>query len=154
VSGGKVEIKWQGVTSLGGPLLKELNERQQKIARAVKRGAMAVQATARGMILRDEHTGRVYGNHTASDVGQSPANDTGNLARNIAVLADNEEGVAYVISRAPYSAALEFGSVRMQGTTAVTTAPRPFMQPALDANIEKITEDIAKALSGKTKDGS
>jgi hypothetical protein len=42
----------------------------------------------------------------------------------------------------------------MQGTTAVTTAPRPFMQPALDAHIEKITEDIAKALSGETKDGS
>jgi HK97 gp10 family phage protein len=40
--------------------------------------------------------------------------------------------VGQIISAAPYSKALEFGTVNMQ--------PRPFMQPALNKNKNKIVK--------------
>lgn len=147
---GQVELKWIGTNRLGEKLAKEASKRQKAVARAAKVAGLMVQAHARKSILRDPKTGRVYGKHQASADGESPANDTGNLARNIVVLADEQNGVAYVISRAPYSAALEYGARRKlaNGKIAFLKA-RPFMAPALEANLPLIKDLFKKALRGE-----
>lgn len=148
MSKGQVEFKWIGTNRLGEKLAKEASKRQKAVARAAKVAGLAVQASARKAILRDSHTGIVYGNHQASAPYESPANDTGNLARGIVVLADEQSGIAYIISRAPYSAALEYGSTYVMPNGKVRfTAERPFMWPALAENIPKIKDLFKKALA-------
>lgn len=68
--------------------------------------------------------------HTASAPGEAPATDTGFLASNIYKDIEDNGMTGIVESRAPYSAALEFGTSKI--------LPRPFMQPALEKNRNKI----------------
>lgn len=147
-----VELKWVGLTKLTKAIKDGQTRRERAIIKAAKIASFLVQASARSAVLRDSHTGRIYGNHQASAPGQSPANDTGNLARNIVVLVDEQDATGYVISRAPYSAALEYGSARKVGkdNKVVITEPRPFMGPALEANLPLIKNLFAKALRTKS----
>lgn len=116
------------------------------IEKAVKDGLMATalfgQNYAKKSILRGRKTGEIYGRggklkrgknkgkfrryHQASAPGQPPANDLGFLANNImAEFSLTSTAGMYVTelrSKAPYSAALEFGTVHM--------AARPFLRPA------------------------
>ena len=148
MSKGQVEFKWIGTNRLGEKLAKEASKRQKAVARAAKVAGLAVQAAARVSILRDPHTGAMYGNHQASAPGESPASDTGNLARNIVLLADEQNGIAYVISRAPYSAALEYGAkIKMANGKFRFIASRPFMGPALEKNLPMIKDLFKKALA-------
>jgi hypothetical protein len=146
-----VSVKWVGFTKLSTALKAAQTKRDRALIRAAKLAAFMVQSSARSAILRDPHTGRIYGRHQASAPGQSPANDTGNLARNIVVLLDENEATAYVLSRAPYSAALEYGSARKVGkeNKVVITEPRPFMGPALEKNLPVIKDLFAKAMKVK-----
>ena len=66
--------------------------------------------------------------HIASAAGEAPASDTGFLVSQITQEVSNKVGK--VISSAPYSAALEFGTTTM--------AARPFLQPALKKSQNKI----------------
>tara|TARA_A100001388_G_scaffold26385_1_gene17025 strand:- start:515 stop:928 length:414 start_codon:yes stop_codon:yes gene_type:complete len=66
--------------------------------------------------------------HIASSAGEAPASDTGFLVSQITQEVSNKVGK--VISSAPYSAALEFGTTTM--------AARPFLQPALRKSQNKI----------------
>ena len=71
--------------------------------------------------------------HTQSAPNQPPASDTGFLVSNISTeVKSSTDGmvVGKIISAAPYSKFLEFG------TTTMTE--RPFMQPALEKNKHKI----------------
>jgi HK97 gp10 family phage protein len=106
---------------------------------AVTRGTSLVQNTAKQSILSGNKSGvtRTLYNpsrtHTSSAQGEAPANDTGFLASQITmnVTSDiNGAVVGQVISAAPYSKALEFGTTNMMA--------RPFMQPALEKNKRKI----------------
>ena len=146
-----VQLKWVGFTKLTKALKEAQTKRERALIRAAKLASFMVQASARSAILRDPHTGRIYGRHQASAPGQSPANDTGNLARNIVVLLDEQDATGYVISRAPYSAALEYGSARKVGkeNKVVLTEPRPFMGPALEKNLPLIKDLFAKAMKVK-----
>ena len=68
-----------------------------------------------------------------------PASDTGFLVSQITMDVDtkaNGSVVGQIISSAPYSKPLEFGTVNMQ--------PRPFMQPALRKNKSKILQIFKK----------
>tara|TARA_S200000501_G_C20144314_1_gene448607 strand:- start:45 stop:467 length:423 start_codon:yes stop_codon:yes gene_type:complete len=69
-----------------------------------------------------------------SRAGDPPAQDQGFLSSQISVEVkmSSTGGIGKVISAAPYSAALEFGTVNM--------GARPFMQPALKKSQKKILQ--------------
>ena len=119
---------------------KKLNKRltDNKVKEYVTRGTIMVQNDAKKSILAGG-TGRTYEKyeprrtHRASAPNQPPASDTGFLASNITMDVDvkaNGTVVGQIISSAPYSKHLEFGTVNM--------TERPFMQPALQKNKRKI----------------
>lgn len=127
---------------------KKLNKRLQdnKVKEYVTRGTMMVQNTAKESILKGG-TGRTYEKyeprrtHTASAPNQPPASDTGFLASQITMDVDvksNGTVVGQIISSAPYSKALEFGTTQM--------TERPFMQPALEKNRRKIESMFKKGV--------
>ena len=80
--------------------------------------------------------------HTQSAAGEPPASDTGFLVSNITTdielegLSAGIQVVGSVISAAPYSKALEYGTANMPA--------RPFMQPALAKNSAKIRAIFVK----------
>jgi HK97 gp10 family phage protein len=121
------------------------------IARGVTKGAIIVQGAARMKILKGPRSGkgreykRGKKTHVASAPGEPPANDTGNLARSVAVVVA-QPGVlstAYVNVGAPYGADLEFGTRNME--------PRPFLQPSLDENAAKVGSVVQQELEAVVK---
>ena len=77
----------------------------------------------------------------ASAPNQPPATDTGFLVSQITMDVDvkaNGSVVGQIISAAPYSKHLEFGTVNME--------PRPFMHPALMKNKRKIQAMFKKGI--------
>jgi HK97 gp10 family phage protein len=132
--------------------LKAFNKKLQatlddnKVKEYVTRGTMMVQNTAKKSILAGG-TGKTYQKyeprrtHTASAPKQPPASDTGFLASQITMDVDvkaNGTVVGQIISAAPYSKHLEFGTVNM--------TERPFMQPALMKNKRKIQSMFKKGI--------
>lgn len=119
---------------------KYLNQNPSKNAKkAVGRGVMLVKGTAQESITAGGKSGIEYQKynprrtHRASKEGEAPASDTGFLVANISMNVKTETDgsvVGQIISSAPYSKFLEFGTVEIQ--------PRPFMQPALEKNKKKI----------------
>ena len=106
--------------------------------RAVTQSTMVVRSHAVQSIIKGG-TGRTYEKynprrtHTASKEGEPPASDTGFLVSQITTNVKGTLGgtiVGQIISAAPYSKHLEFGTTDMM--------PRPFLQPALDKNKDKI----------------
>ena len=104
----------------------------------VTRATLMVESEAKQSLARGGQ-GRIYQKynprreHRASAPNQPPATDTGFLASNIGVNVRKEKAhgrvIGQVISKAPYSAALEFGTKDM----LALGGPRPFMQPALQS---------------------
>ena len=119
---------------------KYLNQNPSKNAKkAVGRGVMLVKGKAQESITAGGKSGIEYQKynprriHRASKEGEAPASDTGFLVANISMNVKTETDgsvVGQIISSAPYSKFLEFGTVEIQ--------PRPFMQPALEKNKKKI----------------
>tara|TARA_R100000951_G_scaffold32405_1_gene27606 strand:+ start:388 stop:819 length:432 start_codon:yes stop_codon:yes gene_type:complete len=111
----------------------------------VTRSTMLVESTAKESIMKGgsgESVKRYQPNrtHTVSKPLDPPANDTGFLVSQITINVDsNPDGsvVGQIISSAPYSKALEFGTTKMTA--------RPFMQPALEKNKRKIVSMFTKA---------
>jgi HK97 gp10 family phage protein len=105
--------------------------------------ANLVEAEAKQSIQRGVKSGRIYKRrsivHQASAPGEPPASDTGFLVSNITKTAVEKSGTALSISvesKAPYSKFLEFGTRKMSA--------RPFLQPALEKNRNKIKSKFAK----------
>lgn len=132
--------------------LKAFNKKLQatlddnKVKEYVTLGTMMVQNTAKKSILAGG-TGKTYQKyeprrtHTASAPNQPPASDTGFLASQITMdvnVKPNGTVVGQIISAAPYSKHLEFGTVNM--------TERPFMQPALMKNKRKIQAMFKKGI--------
>ena len=111
----------------------------EKAKKGVSDGLMAIALMAQGIaqksILKGPKSGRVYKRgkkfHQASAPGEAPANDLGFLAANINAQM-TEELTASLISSAPYSIHLEYGSRRMSA--------RPFLRPAGEAVKEQAKE--------------
>lgn len=133
--------------------LKSFNKRLEKrlkrdamtqIKRNVTRGVMLVRNTAVEEIQRGTKTGETYElysprrTHTSSAPGEYPATDTGFLVSQIStdVHTKGNSVVGQIISSAPYSKHLEFGTTKMSA--------RPFMQPSLEKNKRKIREIFRK----------
>ena len=127
---------------------KKLNKKltDTKVKEYITRGTSMVESTAKTSILKGG-TGRTYEKyqprrtHVASAPNQPPASDTGFLVSNITMKVDTKiDGsvVGQVISSAPYSKHLEFGTTNM--------TERPFMQPALKKNKSKIQALFKKGI--------
>ena len=92
-------------------------------------------------VTRSRQGGGTY-THIAADEGYAPNTDTGALGGSIRVNKNNdldfdiEAGINYALY-------LEMGTVNMR--------PRPFMQPALDANKNKLVTNIKKVMDVKIK---
>jgi HK97 gp10 family phage protein len=132
--------------------LKAFNKKLQatlddnKVKEYVTRGTMMVQNTAKKSIMAGG-TGKTVQKyeprrtHTQSAPKQPPASDTGFLVSQITMDVDvkpNGTVVGQIISAAPYSKHLEFGTVNM--------TERPFMQPALMKNKRKIQAMFKKGI--------
>lgn len=111
---------------------------QKKAQIVITRATMLVQNEAKES-LGKKGSGRIYQKynqrrvHQASSAGDPPATDTGFLRSNITMNVKkraNGAVVGQIVSAAPYSQALEFGTTTMM--------PRPFMTPALEKNRRKI----------------
>ena len=120
--------------------LKNLEQDLEKPFREViVGGAQLIRGEAIKSIQSGPKSGRIYEKynprrtHRASAPGQAPASDTGNLVRNIAVKMESRDQVA-VVSSAPYSQFLEFGTSKM--------LPRPFLFPATQRSKKKIAMAI------------
>ena len=107
-----------------------LNKYKKQLEDDIARSGNLVRNTAVKSIHAHQSSGVTYGKHTASRPGFPPNTAEGNLARNIYVKIDNDRLGVSVESRAKYSENLEFGTSKM--------AARPFMQPALEENRNKI----------------
>ena len=119
---------------------KKLEKRlkENKVKSFVSRATMMVEGTAKDSIQKGG-TGILYEkynprrSHRASAPKEPPATDTGFLVSQISMNVKKEPNgvvVGQIISAAPYSAHLEFGTTNM--------TERPFMQPALEKNRRKI----------------
>lgn len=124
-------------------------ETTKGLRRAISRAVTMVQKTAVESIQQGAKSGILYRKynpnrvHRASAAGEPPASDTGFLANNILFQIDTDGLAGSVDSRAGYSSYLEFGTR--------TLAARPFMQPALEQNKNKIKAMIASEIK-KAKD--
>lgn len=145
-----------------GAWLKGLDaEVKARVVKAVNSGANAIRNDVVDNIRNGEKTGRMYGDHQASAPGEAPATDTGELISGVSFEIDSDGFGASVISRAPYSLALELGTsgnrsigkedkIALQGPGFGDghIEPRPFMLPAFEKNREAIQEAIADAYNG------
>lgn len=121
-------------------------KRLRQIHDTVESEAVNVLLQAGEMVRQDamesirENTIRGSG-HIPSLPGQPPKGDTGQLELSIDVELRASEKSVNVIARAPYSAALEFGTS--------TIAERPFLRPALQRNKNRYVSAMAMVASGE-----
>lgn len=143
-------MKFTNIESYQKNLEKKLTVKATaKTKSLIKRATMIVENSAKQSIQAggNGETVQRYNptrTHTQSKPLNPPATDTGYLVSQITMSVKQEQNgtvVGQIISAAPYSKALEFGTVTMQ--------PRPFMQPALNKNKNKIVEMFVR--EGLTK---
>ena len=139
-----IDLKITNLKAFNKKLEKRLKD--NKVKEYVTRGTLMVQNTAKQSILAGG-TGKTYQKyeprrtHTASAPNQPPASDTGFLASQITMdinVKSNGTVIGQIISAAPYSKHLEFGTTNM--------TERPFMQPALEKNRRKIENMFKKGV--------
>lgn len=110
-----------------------------RIGQALFAGGELVQTEAQISITRGAVSGK---NHVPSAPGEPPNNDTGRLADNIETVQVQPLKVE-VSSNAPYSAALELGTSKMEA--------RPFMGPAAQAKKDEVIALVARATAESMK---
>ena len=137
-----IDLKISNLKAFNRKLNKRLED--NKVKDYVTRGTRMVMNTAKESIA-EGGTGRTYTRggvtHRASSPNNPPATDTGFLISQITMDVDvklNGTVVGQIISAAPYSKALEFGTTQM--------TERPFMQPALQKNKRKIQALFKKGI--------
>jgi HK97 gp10 family phage protein len=139
-----IDLKISNLVAFNKALNKKLQD--NKVKEYVTRATLMVQNTAKQSIMAGG-TGKTVQKydprrtHTQSAPNQPPASDTGFLVSQITMDVDvkmDGSVVGQIISSAPYSKALEFGTVNM--------TERPFMQPALMKNKRKIQAMFKKGI--------
>jgi len=134
-------MSFKNVQAFKARLKKKVDVRGTKNAKqAVTRAVMLVEGAAKESIAAGGSGSSVIRynprrTHTTSKPLQAPATDTGFLISQITTTVmplPNGSIVGQIISSAPYSKALEYGTTNMQ--------PRPFMHPAFVKNKKKIKE--------------
>ncbi|MCD4509723.1 hypothetical protein LQT97_00600 [Brucella pseudogrignonensis] len=118
-------------------------KRLKNMQKSAKQITGALYAAGQDIEIDAEHSitqGAVSGKgHVPSLPGQPPNADTHTLDTNIetTVEAFNPPTV-HITSHAPYSAALEYGTSKME--------ERPFMRPATEKNRKKVSGKVADAV--------
>ena len=118
--------------ALSGPTATRL------VGRALFAAGNEVQVEAQLSITRGAVSGK---GHVASKPGEAPNADTHFLADQIETVQTGPL-VVEVTSKAPYSAALEFGTSKM--------AERPFMRPAVAKKRARVVEIVTGAMKRAT----
>ena len=135
----KIEVKVKDINKVLGRFRRLGKDLEEPFREVVMGGAQLIRGEAIKSIQTGAKSGRIYEKynprrtHRASAPGQAPASDTGNLVRNIAVKMESRDQVA-VVSSAPYSQFLEFGTSKM--------LPRPFLFPATQRSKKKLAMAI------------
>lgn len=111
----------------------------QRVGAALFAGGEEIRAEASHMITEGAVSGK---GHIASLPGNPPLEDTGVLRTHIETTQPAPLHVE-VSSNAPYAAALEFGTSKMQ--------PRPYMQPATDRKRKEVIDGVRDAVSKAIK---
>jgi HK97 gp10 family phage protein len=125
------------------------NAIESELRKAVYKGGLLVETTAKKSITEGGKTGNVYkrGNitHQASASGQSPANDTGRLLNSINTELKQGAEVNIIAGKGVvnYAKSLEFGTKNMEA--------RPFMFPAFEKSKNKITDLLKSTVRGAIK---
>lgn len=111
----------------------------REVGRALFAAGEMIQVEAQISITAGAVSGK---KHVASAPGEAPNNDTGTLA---GAIETNQVAplVVEVSSNAPYAAALEFGTSRMES--------RPYMQPARDAKRREVEQLVRRAVDRAVK---
>lgn len=122
---------------------------RDEVARALLRGGLKIEADAVVSIQEQTPGGRPYPSrgrkgaiHWASPEGSAPNADTGELHTGItSTRKETAKGITVEVgANSPYAAALELG--RSDGSMA----PRPFMSPAFNANVDQIEANVRAAV--------
>lgn len=127
-------VRVTGDRKYGRRLAKLSSTAKGEVGKAVFVSAGILETDARRSIV----AGAIQGaGHIPSAPGDPPNRDTGNLDQNVKA---NKTGqlTAEVVSEAPYSAALEFGTSKM--------GERPFMRPAAKRTRPKMQKLVAAAV--------
>lgn len=94
--------------------------------------------------VRSLDAGAIRGpGHVPSAPGTAPNSDTRNLALSIDVVLSDTRKSVRVVSKAKYSAALEFGTSKM--------AARPFLRPALLRNRNRLVFGVVQAVRDEVR---
>lgn len=117
------------------------SEKVALVGQALVAGAGEIKTYAQISIQEGSVGGKF---HVPSLPGEPPNADTGILAASIEVHQVAPLRVQ-IVSQAPYSAALEFGTSKMEA--------RPFMGPAARAKRKRVTELVGKSVSIVTRRG-
>lgn len=103
----------------------------------------SIQSQSQGRVVTRQSQGGNEYEHTASKPGDAPNTDTGALVRSISVEPQMPDLEMFVGSGIEYAPFLEYGTKRM--------APRPWLQPAVDANAKKLKSNIETQIQRATK---
>ena len=123
----------------------------EEIKSALIAGGLLVESTAKQSIQKigmGTHVVRYRNgggkkNHIAAKPGIAPNTDTGRLVSSIST--EIEKDGVFVGSSLEYAAWLEFGTLNKEDGTEHNAA-RPFLNPALDTNRDKINKLIISAV--------
>lgn len=112
------------------------SQTRRDVVAALYEAGQRIELDAEKSITQGSVSGK---NHVPSAPGQPPNADTRFLDTNIETRIDGYfPPQVSVVSSAPYSAALEFGTSKME--------ERPFMRPALARNRKRLAEGVAGAV--------
>ena len=129
--------------------------RGKTLERAGWAGALVIETAAKISMSAASHTGKIYkrkrGSHQASAPYETPAVDTGVLVNSISTWVeekDNDRVEMGIGSGIIYAARLEFGFRETDSLgRKYNQAPRPYMRPAVDNNVEKVYDAISERLA-------
>lgn len=144
-----VECRLVGAENLAKTLMRLGDGATKPVKKAMKIGMLLVRDTILKSLRAENKSGEFYFRgkypnyivHQASAPGEAPASDTGELIRGITLpleVEDGEEFGVVIISKAPYSSELEYGTTRM--------AARPYMTPAFLEHKEYMRELVRLAV--------
>lgn len=130
--------------SLGADMEKALERGVKQTANQVRNTAIrSIQNESFGIYVTRYGQGGAPYDHVASRPGNAPNTDTGALVNSIAVENVKGKPISFVGSGLDYAGYLEFGTKKM--------GARPWLQPALDANLSKLERNIIKSAKNMIK---
>lgn len=141
----KANVKTEGIGDISINIAKVDKKFAGQLQNLIDATAQRIRTDSIRSIQRSPAVGRQYPSgkqtHIASAAGNPPRTDTGELVRMINSKVGQLE--AEVVSKAPYSSHLEFGTVKMRA--------RPFLFPAFEREMVGFKRRLADLVKGISK---